>query len=311
MILQEEHDSEEAGHTGQEKTIELVWRNFFWPQMYQWIEDNIRSCPDCQKNKAAHHSCYGQLQPLELASRSSDEISVDFIVDLPVSNGCSSIWVVVDRFTKMSHCIPLKDREKKAPDLVRVFRRVIERHHGIPSTITSDRDTRFTSAIWKGIMDTLGIKSKMSSPFHPPTDGQTERMNQALECYLRNYCNYKEDNWEEVLPMAEYAENNSLHSTVKMKPFFAKYGYHSETNWPTAEPSWNLTSQNYIQWMTSVHQLCHQGLEKASETMKKYHNWKAQPGPVYQPGDLVMLNGKNLETRRPARKLDAKHHGPF
>jgi len=311
MILQEEHDSKVAGHMGQEKMIELVRRNFFWPQMDQWIEDYVRSCPECQKNKAARHALYGLLQPLELAYRPWDEVSMDFIVDLPISNGCSSIWVVVDGFTKMSHFIPLKDREKKAPDLVRIFLKAIWRHHGIPSTITSDRDTRFTSAIWKGIVDTFGIKSKMSSSFHSQTDGQTERVNQTLECYLRNYCNYEQDNWEEMLPMAEYAYNNSLHSTVKITPFFANYGYHPRTNWPTAEPSRNPTFQNYVQWMTSVHQLCHQGLEKASETMRKYHDKKAKPAPVYQPGNLVMLHGRNLKTWGLARKLDAKLHGPF
>jgi hypothetical protein len=146
-ILQEEHDPKVAGHMGQEKTIELVRRNFFWAYMDQWIEDYVRSCPDCQKNKTARHAHYGLLQPLELPYRPWNEISMDFILELPESNGCSSIWVVVDRFTKMSHFIPLKDRQKKAPDLVRIFLKEIWRHHEIPSTITSDRDTRFTSTI--------------------------------------------------------------------------------------------------------------------------------------------------------------------
>jgi len=111
--------------------------------------------------------------------------------------------------------------------------------------------------------------------------------------------------------MAKYAYNNSLHSMIKMTPICAKYGYHSHTNWPTAEPSQDSTSQNIIQWMTSIHQLCRQGLEKASETLNKYHYMNAKLATVYQPGDLVMLNGKNLKSRRQARKLDAKLHGPF
>jgi len=183
---------------------------------------------------------------------------MDFIVDLPISNECSSIWVVVNYFTKMSHFIPLRASKKKAPDLVRIFLRTIWRHHGIPSTVTSDRDTRFTSTIWKDIVDTLGLKSKMPSSFHPQIDGQMQRVHQTLECYLRNYCNYELDNWEEMLPIAEYAYNNSLHSTVKMIPFFANYGSHPRTNWPTTEFSGNPTSQNYIQWMTSVPHLCRQ-----------------------------------------------------
>jgi len=279
--------------------------------MDKWIEDYVHSYPDCQKNKPAHHARYGLLQPLELGYRPWDKVSIDYIVDLPVSNGCSSICVVGDCFTKMSHFIPLRDGENKAPDLVHIFLREIRMHHGIPSTITSDRDTRFIRTFWKGIVDTLGIKSTMSSPFHPQTDGQMERIQHSSECYLRNYCNADQDNWEELLPMAEYAYNNSLHSTVKMTPCFANYGYYPWTNWPTADPSGNPTSRNHIQWMTSVCQLCHQGLERASEMMRNCHNQKAQPAPVYQPGDVVMLNGKNLKTRRPARKLDAKLHGPF
>jgi len=114
-----------------------------------------------------------------------------------------------------------------------------------------------------------------------------------------------------MLPMAEYAYNNSLQAMVKMTQCFANYGYHPRTNWPTAEPLCNPNSQNYIQWMTSVNQLCCQGLEKASETMRKYYDKKSKPAQAYEPGDVVMLNGKNLKTRRPARKLDAKLHGTF
>ena len=224
MILQDEQDSKVAGRMGPGKMIELVRRNFFSPQVDHWIEDYVCWCPDCQKNKAAHHTHCRVLHPLELAYKPWDTVSVDFIADLPVSNVCSSIWVVVDRFTKMSHCIPLKDGEKKAPDLVRIFLRERWRHHGIPSPVTSDCDTRHTSTIWKGIIDKLGIKSKMLLPFHPQTDAQTERINQTLECYLQNYCNYEQDNADEMLPMAENAYNNSLHSAVKMTPFFANYG---------------------------------------------------------------------------------------
>jgi putative transposase len=84
MILQEEHDSKVAGHMGQETPIELVRRNFFWPQMDQGIEDYVPSCPDCQKNQAARHTHYGLLRHLKLAYRPWAEISMDFIVDLPV-----------------------------------------------------------------------------------------------------------------------------------------------------------------------------------------------------------------------------------
>jgi hypothetical protein len=127
---------------------------------------------------------YELLQPLELAFRLFDEISMDFIVDLPVSHGFSCIWVIVDHFTTMSHIIPLKNAGKKAPDLIGILLREIWRQHGRLSTITSDSDTQFTSMVLKGIIDSLGIKPKMSSPIYSQTDAQTVRINQTLKCYL-------------------------------------------------------------------------------------------------------------------------------
>jgi hypothetical protein len=101
---------------------------------------------------------------------------MDFIVELPISNGCSSIWVIIDRFTKMAHFIPLKDDAKKAKDLAPVFAKEIWKHHGLPTDIISDRDRRFTSEFWAELCKYLGISQRMSTSFQPETDGQTEQL---------------------------------------------------------------------------------------------------------------------------------------
>jgi hypothetical protein len=101
----------------------------------------------------------------------------------------------------------------------------------------------------------------MSLPFHPQMDGQTERVSQTLECFLRNYCNYEQDNWPEMLPMAEYAYTNSLTTAKKLSPFFANFGFDPRTNWPIEAEAKNPASRNYVHWMTSVHALCRKGLE--------------------------------------------------
>jgi hypothetical protein len=111
----------------------------------------------------------------------------------------------------MDHFIELKNGEKKATDLVKIFLKEVWRFHGLPLNIVSDRDYRFTSAYCEALIKALDIRLKMSSPFYPQTDGDTEQVNQKLECYLRNCCNYQENNWFEILPMAEYAYNNSHH----------------------------------------------------------------------------------------------------
>jgi len=239
MILHTQHDPNVAGHMGHERTIELVQRILFWPKMGECIEDYISMCPDCQMIQAAQHAHDRLLQPPELAYRPWGELSMHCSLDLPVSVGCWSQWVVVDRLTKMSHFSPLREGEKKAPDFIPIFLREMWRYHGIPSTITSDRATRLTSTNSKGIVATLRIRSRMSSPFLLQTDGQTQRVNQSLECYLRKYCNSEQDNWEGMWSMAEYAYNNSLRSTVKIMPFLAKYGYYPWTTRPAGEPSQN------------------------------------------------------------------------
>ena len=310
-IVSREHDTLVAGHMGQDKTVELVRRNFFWPQMDSWIRDYVGSCDECQKNKASRHARYGLLQPLEVPYAPWDSISMDFITDLPLSDGHDSLWVIVDRFTKMAHFIPLKTDGKKAPDLARIFLREVWRLHGLPSTIISDRDARFTSKFWETITATLNIKRGMSTAFHPQTDGQTERVNQSIEPYLRTFCNYEQDNWSEMLPMGEYAYNNSVTTATGLSPFYANFGYHPRTSWPVELEAMNPAGRNYAHWMTSVHAFCKKTLEHTRERMGRYYDKKSKEAPKLKVGDLVMLNSKNLRTRRPSKKLDHKMQGPF
>ena len=156
---------------GQDKTVELIRRNFWWPKMDECITDFVRSCEECQKNKLARHQPYGLLSPLELPYAPWQSIAMDFITDLPVSDGCDQLWVIVDRFTKMAHFLPLPKEGKTASDLVITFAREVWKHHGLPSDIVSDRDSRFTSGVWKEFLRLSGIRPRMSTAFHPQTDG--------------------------------------------------------------------------------------------------------------------------------------------
>jgi hypothetical protein len=173
-VLESEHDSKIVGHFGQDKTIELIRRNFWWPKIDKTMIDYIQSCIKCQKNKTAHHLKYGLLQPLELPYAPWRLIAMDFITDLPESTGCDQLWVVVDRFTKMAHFIPLQKDSKTTADLTKIFVKEIWKLHGLPTDIVSDRDSRFTSTTWKAFIGTLGMKPRMSTAFYPQTDGQME-----------------------------------------------------------------------------------------------------------------------------------------
>jgi len=310
-ILESEHDTKVAGHMGQDKTIELVRRNFWWPKMDERIIDFVRSCPECQKNKASRHQPYGLSSPLELPYAPWQSIAMDFITDLPLSEECDQLWVVIDRFTKMAHFLPLRREGKTTTDLAVIFAREVWRHHGLPTDIVSDRDSRFTSEVWKEFLRISGIRPRMSTAFHPQTDGQTERLNQTIEAYLRAFVGHEQDDWVSLLPMAEFAYNNSVTMGNGITPFYANYGFHPAATNPPTEGPLNPASTVYAHWMKAVYEDSREGLKAAQERMRRYADPARKDPPAYQVGDLVMLNGRNIKTRRPTRKLDHKNHGPF
>jgi len=292
QLLASEHDSRVTGHMGQDKIIELVRQHFWWPKMNEQIIDYVRACAECQRNKAAQYHSYGLLSPLELPYTPWQSIAMDFITDLPLSEDCNQLWAVIDRFTKMVHFIHLPKDGKTASDLARIFVREVWWFHGLPSDIVSDRDSRFTSETWKEFLKLSGIRSQMSTAFHPETDGQTERLNQTIEAYLHSFVCHKQDDWVSLLPMAEFAYNNSVMSATGMSLFYANYGFHPTATNPAVVNILNPASKVYAHWMHSVHAQARKGLESAQERMCRYADPSRKEAPANQIGDLVMLNGQ-------------------
>jgi hypothetical protein len=309
-VLEAEHDSKVAGHWGAGKTVEIVSRNFHWPNMDEQIRQYVHECGSCQWNKPSRHRRNALLHhPLKLPNARWTSISMDFITNLPESEGCRTIWVVVNRFTKMAHFIPLM--EKTATYVAKQFTTHIWRAHGLPNDIFSERGTAFTSKFWKEIMNFLGIKQRMSTAFHPQTDGQTKRVNQVLEAYLREYCNYEQNDWAELLPLAEFTYNNSFSSATGLSPFYANYGFHPRTNWPTDEKPRDPGSDLYAHWLRAVHDQAKERLSAVRERMAKYWDAMNREGPKFAEGHYVMLDGRHIKTKRASKKLDAKLYGPF
>jgi len=296
---------------GQGKTIELVRRHFWWPKMDERIIDYVLSCLECQKNKAAWHQPYGLSSPLELPYATWQSIAMDFISELPLLEACDQLWVVIDRFTKMAHFLPLVKEKKTAADLAVIFAREVWKYHRLPTDIVSDRDSRFTSETWQEFLGLSGILPRMSTAFHPQTDGQTECLNQTIEAYVRAFVGHELDNWVGLLPMAEFAYNSSLTMGNGMSPFYANYGFHPVSSDPAASEPLNPASKLYAHWMHTVDKASAERLVVAHECMRRYTKPQRTEPPKYHIGDLVMLNGRNFKTRRPSRKLDHKNHGPF
>ena len=308
-VIPSEHDLKVAGHFGRERTLELLSRNFYWTNMERDVRKYCSECDNCQRTKAPRHAKHGLLHPLELACKPLTHISTDFITDLPDSDGATIILVVVDRFTKMAHFIPIK--KKDSPTVARAYLENVWKYHGIPEDVVSDRDSTFTGSFFTDLYNYLGIQPSMSTAYLPQTDRQTERINQVIESYLRFYCNYEQNDWASMLAMAEYAYNNSKHLSTKISPFYANYGFEPRTTWPTEIQCRNPASELYRHYMTSIHTKLKERLSEATESMKRNYNKKTKSIEPFEKGELVMLNGRNIRAKHWCRKLEDKMFGPF
>jgi len=154
------HDSKVAGHFGQEKTLELVTRNFYWEKLTEWINDSVRSCHECKHNKSLRHSKYGLLQPLEVPYVAWTSISVDLITQLPQAQGSTQRRVVVDRFTKMGNFIGLAT-DATAKDVADTILNQVWKRHALPSEIVSEMDPKFFGQFWESLCKVVGIKRRM------------------------------------------------------------------------------------------------------------------------------------------------------
>lgn len=309
------HSDRLGGHPGIRKTLERVRQHYAFPGMKKGVEEVVKECEICTKSKAARHKPYGLLEPLPTADRAWGSISMDFITKLPSSttpDGTNvkydSIWVVVDRLTKWAYFVPFRETTT-AEQLAYLFERNIVSQHGLPDDITSDRDKLFTSKFWQGLMKRLDVKSKLSTAFHPQTDGQTERLNQVIEQYLRCYINFEQDNWVDLLPTAQLAYNSASTETTNTSPFFANYGFQPELRQgPTPEAPRAAIRAERLQ---DMHNTLKETLEFVRERMRVHYDKHRVEGPPLEEGDKVFLLTRNLHTKRPSKKLDFKKIGPF
>jgi hypothetical protein len=316
-IMEQYHDAPIAGHLGVQKTLERLRRTWFWPGMLQQVKEYVLSCDLCFRNKAQRHKQYGQLQDMPIPERSGQHISCDFITGLPLSRDPvtgvlhDAICVVIDKLTKYAWLVPWHTGWD-AKDFAHIFLRIIFQEIGIPEVIISDRDTKFTSDFWQTVTSTLGLKTRLSSAYHAPTDGQTERMNQIVEQYLRSYLDYLQTSWVQFLPTAQFSYNSAMHETTKTSPHYARFGFEPT---PYGGPYENThTSEEGLhvaqQWK-EITSLLQDEVDFQNQRRRFYYNQHRQAEPSLKEGDEVYLLRRNITTKRPSDKLDYKKLGPF
>jgi hypothetical protein len=316
-IVQEEHEAKTSGHPNGNRTYDKVKRHYYWPKMARMVKQQVAECIECMKNKANRHKPYGLTQIPETPSRPWEFVTIDWINKLPKSKEpgtkeeFDSILVATDKLTKFARFIPYREASN-AETLAYWFLKEIVANHGMPEGVISDRDKLLTSKFWQSLMKQLGSQSKMSTAYHPETNGQTERMNQTLEQYLRFYLSYSQNDWVELLPLAQFAVNSAPSETTGISPFEALYGYTPEVYHPAKEDDHPAQSaKQRVELMKEIHKQLREDIRFIAYKVAKYRDGNRLSAPTLREGDKVFLQRKNLRTKRPSRKLDHKKVGPF
>ena len=314
QILIESHDSPSAGHPGIQKTYALVKRQFYWPSLFKDVQDFVQQCKKCQVNKHERLKVGGLLHPLDIPRGKWESISMDFITGLPRTNrGNDSVWVVVDRLTKMVKFIPTK-KTVKTPELARLFIEHLYKLYGLPASIVSDRDRKFDSHFWREVFKKLETTLSMSTADHPQSDGQTERVNQVLEDMLRAYVSKNQSNWEEYLPHLEFAYNSSKHSATGFSPFMLMYGFQPRSPMAVGLEKEKLQSvKEFLEDMQDMLQAAKDSIRSAQDRAKTYAN-KGRREVTFEEGEFVYLKvpakSETLKTGK-CEKLSPRFCGPF
>ncbi|KAL0543735.1 hypothetical protein IC582_018839 [Cucumis melo] len=288
-LLTEAHSSPFSMHPGSTKMYQDLKRVYWWRNMKREVAEFVSKCLVCQQVKAPRQKPAGLLQPLSIPEWKWENVSMDFITGLPRTlRGFTVIWVVVDRLTKSAHFVPGKSTYT-ASKWAQLYMSEIVRLHGVPVSIVSDRDARFTSKFWKGLQTAMGTRLDFSTTFHPQTDGQTERLNQVLEDMLRACALEFPGSWDSHLHLMEFAYNNSYQATIGMAPFEALYGRccRSPVCWGEVGEQ-RLMSPELVQSTNEAIQKIRSRMHTAQSRQKSYADVRRKD-LEFEVGDKVFL----------------------
>ena len=288
LVLEGTHNSPLGGHVGIKKTLELIQRHWYWPGLRTDVEQYVKQCDACQRNKVSNQKKSGLLQPLPVPGRRWSDVTTDMIVKLPkTSRGFDSILTFVDRLSKMIILIPTKEAID-AQQFAQLFYEHVVCKHGMPVTLVSDRGTLVNNAFWRALTKLIQLDHRMSSAYHPQTDGQTERTNRVVEEMLRSYIRPDQRDWDEHLPSCEFAINNSVHSTTGFTPFYLCTGQHPLTPATMHLPISVPAASHYAEGIEEIVKEAKLRFIKAQERMQ-YNADKHRKDEVFLPGEKVLL----------------------
>ena len=282
-------------HLGPRKTITYLRDNVWWKGLNSDVDAFCDTCSVCKTSKPANHTPYGLFNTLEVPTRPWETIGVDFVGPLPASSNLNGtfdmIMVVICHLTSLVHIIPTK-QTYRAKDIAEVMFDRVYKHHGMPKNIVSDRDTLFTSTFWKRLNELTGTELRMSSSFHPQSDGTTERANRTVTQMLRQCISPDQRDWVSKLPGVEFAINSARSQTTGYAPFVLNYGsmprsmiWNSDSEYPGVRV--------FAQKMKNAILAAHDAIIAARVKQTRLANNRRKESPFVK-GDFVYLSSQNL-----------------
>jgi hypothetical protein len=328
-ILFWHHDVPWMAHLGAQRCIAMMISQYYWPNMRADIANYVKTCVQCQSNKPDRRRNVPALSPLVPPSSCWRTLGVDLITELPMTvSGFNSVCVFVCHLSKMVRLVPTTSR-LDAVGFAKLFIREIFTHYGFPLTIVSDRGPQWNNEFFRAMCDRAGVRLTLSTAFHPQTNGLVERTNEVVAAALRHYVTADLDNWDEYLPLVEFALNSSYHDAIKTTPFrmnritvpanpfevLLDHTWEASTEqagWLGVTPMTHKANRTYVEAHAEF-QRARRCVHAAKSKMKDRHDSKGILPHLYSVGDFVWFNIRNIGLRHDSRrhKLLPKYWGPY
>jgi len=300
-VIREAHDAIlGGGHSGIAKIAAAVGSRYHWPKMTDSVAEWIAGCDICHRVKHKNARPYGLLQALPIPLERAERVNIDFVTKLPSSEaGYDAVATIIDPLTKRARWIPVKEAELTAERFATAFIDGYIRSRGLPVSIVSDRDTRFTSTFWQSLCSQLGIKLRMSTAYHPQSDGQAEKANATLETFLKAYIAQLKspEQWSRLLPLAEFTYNAAKHKAIGMSPFEADIGYIPRLPLDLLAPGprtpVSRPGTEYAERLVKILWMLCERMEETQLSIFTVANEHRQPHP-FRIGDSVYLDTRLL-----------------
>jgi RNase H-like domain found in reverse transcriptase/Reverse transcriptase (RNA-dependent DNA polymerase)/Integrase zinc binding domain/Integrase core domain len=312
-LIQKSHDSHLTGHPGRDSTLAIVARSFYWPRMSGMVRQFIRNCDVCGRSHVWRDRKRGLLKPLPIPEQFRKHISMDFITDLPakIKGDPKYMLVVVDRLGKSLMLEPMKTMDAKA--CAEHFVKGWWQHHGFPTSITSDRGSNWVGDFWRHLCKLVGVEQRLSTAYHPQSDGGPERANQEIYAYIRAFCTYAQFDWPQLTPAMQLALNNRDIASIGMSSFFMEHGYHVE---PIQQQQLDITdeerkalpkpaklAQRFVERLKEAQDYAAAAMASAQARMEDSANRSRAPADRFEIGDKVWLSLRNIANPQPKKKF--------